>query len=145
MLKSNFSDFVKLQSVICNLFSIAGTYQIKKSDKVKHYVAQNIRNFSNEELVRKIQGHLRGLNFDEEKIPGRTYMLKILRSLPAKKAKQMKGLCDIVDDGEFKIFYILVLLSEVFYNLEKNDHHCFLLCRNESIPKIVRCCQRNGK
>ena len=90
----------------------SGTYQIKKSDGVKHYVAQNIRNFSNSELVRKIQNHLRGLKFAEEKIPGRTYMEKIINSLPAKKAKQMKGLCDTVDEGKYKEgAYYLVTVS----------------------------------
>ena len=98
-----------------------GTYQIKKSDGVKEYVAQNIRNFSNSELVRKIQNHLRGLKFDEEKIPGRTYMEKILNSLPAKKAKQMKGLCDTVDEG-MHMPYIFWIFGYIFcyFRLHKN-------------------------
>ena len=104
-----------LLCILIHYFS--GTYQIKKSDGVKEYVAKNIRNFSNAELVRKIQNHLRGLNFDEERIPGRHYMEKIIKSLPAKKAKQMKGLNDIVDEGKNIYIESILLFVCIMYQL----------------------------
>ena len=78
------------------------TYQIRLNNEI-HYVAKNIRNFSKEELARKLQAHLKGLGFDEKKIPRRTFMLKIINALPAKKAKQMRGVSIAVDEGKYKV------------------------------------------
>ena len=91
------------------------TYQIRKSTGETHFVAKNIRNYSKEELVRKLQEHLRGLKFDEEKIPGRSYMLKIINSLPAKKARQMRGISIAVDEGKMTTFNLLKVLKPNYF------------------------------
>ena len=78
-----------------------------KSDRGNqvYEVAKFIRNFSTNELARKVIEHLRSLDkFTEEQIPGFTFVRNCLTgALPATKSKMMKGVTPAVEYGKSSI------------------------------------------
>ena len=74
-------------------------------DGSKYAVANHIRNFSTNELTRKVIEHLRSLDkFTEEEIPSFTFVRNCLTgALPATKSKMMKGVTPAIEYG--KLFF----------------------------------------
>ena len=90
-----------------------GAKSVKTSQGTVFKVAKNIRNFTTNELVRKIIGHLRSLDhIDEEDIPSHSFIRDCLTgALPATKSKKMKGVTPAVEYGKSFSYVFLILFS----------------------------------
>ena len=91
-----------------------GTFNVKQSDGQVYTVARKIRNVGQEELVRKFWSHCRHVkNYEEEEMPGKSFLKDCLTVLPAIKSKKMKGITAAVELGVRALESLKELVDEM--------------------------------
>ena len=62
-------------------------------------VVKTIRNRSNEELCRQIISYLKSLELNNQRIPSRRQILRILKCMPASRTKELKAINSTMEDS----------------------------------------------